>query len=549
VVRAHRTDGADVAVEHAAPRGNPNGSDEVVRPAWIPHGGPFDRGVVIPLAANRAIVKPRSTLPIHLSVISALFLAGCKVGPNYKRPDVALQSRWTTSASTELSVVYDASPPPAWWTTLDDPTLNSLVQRACRGNLSVSIAKSRIQGARAQRSVAAGGLLPSAGASGSFTFNRAHGPLSPVNTGDYQFYTAGFDAIWEADMFGGVRRSVEAAEADLQAQQDARRGVLVSLVAEVSRNYVELRTAQKRLIIAKTNIQTQNESLDVARRLNAAGIVSDLDVTRAQAELTQSQSDVPALEIRERTGIHQLGILLGEAPLALVTELQAVGPIPAPARRVPIGLPSELLRRRPDVRQVERQLAAATARIGVAEADLYPKLTLTGNVGFGAEQPGSVFNWSNRYVSVGPGVRWELFQGGRILANIEAHKAIRQEMLDQYRLTILTALREVEDALTAFNRRQQQFNLLSKSVESSRESVRIASERYAGGAIDYLSLLDAQRALLKAEDAMVTSQGEITLNVIALYKAIGGGWEHIEGKIERARSPRGDFNPSSAQGE
>lgn len=204
------------------------------------------------------------------------------------------------------------------------------------------------------------------------------------------------------------------------------------------------------------------------------------------------------------------------------------GSIPSTAGRVPIGIPSELLRRRPDVREVERRLAAATARIGVGEADLYPQVTLTGDFGVGAEQSANVFNWSNHYVTIGPAVRWELFQGGRILANIEAQKAIRQEVLDQYRLTILTALREVEDALTAFNRRQEQFNFLKQSVESSRGLLRIASERYAGGTIDYLSLLDAQRAQLRAEDAMVVSQGEITLNLIALYKAIGGGWEAIE---------------------
>ena len=477
--------------------------------------------------ARNADANPTNALPIAFVLGAGLF-AGCMVGPNYKRPDAAVQGKWGRAPSTQASVVDDASPPLAWWATLNDPTLNSLVQRASRGNLSVSIAKSRIREARAQRSIAAGGLLPSVGASGSYTFNRAGGPLFPVTTGDYQFYAAGFDALWEADIFGGIRRSVEAAQADQEAEEDAKRGVLVSVVAEVARNYIELRTAQKRLTIAKENIQTQSESLDVAKRLDAAGIVSDLDVTRARAEQTQTQSEVPELEIREKAAIHQLGILLGEAPQALLAELQPPRPIPAPARRVSIGLPSELLRRRPDVRQVERQLAAATARIGVAEADLYPKVTLTGDFGVGAEPPDNPFNWSNRYVTIGPAVRWELFEGGRILANIEAHKAIRQELLDEYRLTILTALREVEDALIAFNRRQEQFNLLSQSVESSRESVRIAGERYAGGTIDYLSLLDAQRALLKAEDAMVISQGEITVNLIALYKAIGGGWENIE---------------------
>src|SRR5258705_948443 len=339
-----------------------------------------------------------------LSLPGVVLFAGCMVGPNYRRPQVEVQSKWSRPVSAPVNIVDDASPPPKWWTMLDDAKLDYLVQRAAGSNLSLSIARSRIREARAQRSIAAGGLLPSVGSNGGYAYNRRAGPLAPVNTGDYQFYNTGFDAVWEADVFGGIRRSVEAAQADLEGQDEARRGVLVWIVAEVARNYVELRTTQQRLMIANANIRTQSESLEVARRLNAAGIVSDLDVTRARAELTQTQSEVPALEIQQKAALHQLAILLGEEPQALIAELQDPGPIPSTARRVPIGLPSELLRRRPDVRQVERQLAAATARIGVAEADLYPKVTLTGDIGVGAEQPANAFNWSNRFVSIAPAV-------------------------------------------------------------------------------------------------------------------------------------------------
>jgi NodT family efflux transporter outer membrane factor (OMF) lipoprotein len=439
-----------------------------------------------------------------------------------------VQHTWTHPPTTQASVVDEATPPSAWWTTLNDPKLNSLVQSACNGNLSVSIAKSRIAEARAERSVAVGGLFPSVGASGSYSYNRADGPLFPVETHDYQFYSSGFDAVWEADIFGGVRRSVEASQDELEAQQDAERGAVVSVAAEVARSYVELRTTQQRILIANANIQTQSDTLDLAKRLNTSGIVSDLDVTRAQAELTQTESLVPLLEIQEKGLIHQLGILLGESPEALSAQLEPAGPIPAAPRRVPIGLPSQLLRRRPDVREVERQLAAATAQIGVAEADLYPQVTLTGDFGVGAEDFGRMFNWSNRFVGVGPSVRWQLLEGGRILANIDAHKAIRQELIDQYKLTILIALRETADSLVALDNEQKQFNLLSQSVQSNEDSVRIASELYAGGTVGYLSLLDAQRSLLRTQDAMAQSQGEVTLSVIALYKAIGGGWEKVE---------------------
>jgi multidrug efflux system outer membrane protein len=467
-------------------------------------------------------------LQIGLILPGGLVLAGCTVGPNYHRPGVAVSPAWAHSPATQASVIAEDAPPANWWTTLNDPQLDSLVRDACRGNLSVNVAKSRIAEARAGLGVAASNLFPSVGGGGGYSFNRANGPLFPADTHDYQFYAAGFDALWEADIFGGVRRSIEAAADDLQAQRDAERGAVVSVIAEVARSYVELRTTQQRIQIADANIQTQSDTLDLARRQNAAGIVSNLDVTRAQSELAQTQSEVPLLQIQEKAFLHQLAVLLGQPPEALTAKLEAPGPIPAPPRRVPIGLPSDLLRRRPDVRQVERQLAAATASIGVAEADLYPQFTLTGDFGVGAEDFGHLFNWSSRYLGVGPSVRWELFEGGRILANIDAHKAIRQELLDQYKLTILLALRETADSLVSFDNRQRQFNLLSQSVQSAKESVRIARDLYANGTIGYLSLLDAQRSLLKAQDAMAESQGEVTLSVIALYKAIGGGWEKIE---------------------
>jgi multidrug efflux system outer membrane protein len=465
--------------------------------------------------------------------IAAIFLGllivpGCTVGPNYKRPDIAVQHRWTDRPTTQASVIDEATPPIAWWKTLNDPKLNSLVLSAFHGNLSVSIAKSRIAEARAERSVAVGGLFPSVGAGGSYSYNRANGPLFPVETHDYQFYASGFDAVWEADIFGGVRRSIEASQDELEAQQDSERGAVVSVIAEVARSYVELRTTQQRIQIASANIQTQSDTLDLARRLSAAGIVSDLDATRAQSELAQTQSEVPLLQIQEKALIHELSILLGQPPEALTGSLEAPGAIPAPPRRVPIGLPSDLLRRRPDVRQVERQLAAATASIGVAEADLYPQFTLTGDFGVGAEDFNHLFNWSSRFVGVGPSVRWELFEGGRIVANIDAHKAIRQELLDQYKLTILQALQETADSLVSFDNRQRQFNLLSQSVQSAKDSVHIATDQYTNGTIGYLSLLDAQRSLLQAQDAMAESQGEVTLSMIALYKAVGGGWEQIE---------------------
>ena len=286
-------------------------------------------------------------------------------------------------------------------------------------------------------------------------------------------------------------------------------------------------------------MKTERQTLDLAKRLYEAGLVGQLDVTRAQAEVATTESQLPILEIQAKSSIHQLGILLGESPSALLQQLSIRVNVPSPPRRVPIGLPSDLLKRRPDVRQVERQLASATAQIGVAEAELYPQFSLTGEVGLGAEPPDiNLFNWGGRAISIGPTVRWELFQGGRILANVDAHKAVRQELLEQYKLTILTAIGEVEDSLVAFQRQQDQYDLLGQSVASNQASVRISTEQYSEGTVGFLTVLDAQRTLLETQDAQAVSRGNIDLSMISLYKAVGGGWEWGErtGAVETARA-------------
>jgi NodT family efflux transporter outer membrane factor (OMF) lipoprotein len=458
--------------------------------------------------------------------IVLLFLSACAVGPNYKQPNVAVQPKWEAAPSTQRSVVDETTPPADWWETLNDPTLNWLVSQAWHQNLDVKIAVMRIREARALRGEAEAGFYPTLTGAGDYGFFRNAGPLFPVNTHDYQFYALGFDSAWELDVFGGIRRSVEASQANLDAQRDAAQGAVVSTVAEVARAYIELRTAQERSSIAEENVRTQRQTLELAKRLYAAGLVGQLDVTRAQAEVTTTESLLPVLQIQEKTAIHELGILLGESPTALTAQLTARSAVPPAPRRVPIGLPSDLLKRRPDVRQVERELASATAEIGVAEAELYPQFTINGDIALGAAPPDiNIFNWGNRAYSIGPSVRWELFQGGRILANIDAHKAIRQELLDQYKLTILRAIGEVEDSLIAFQRQQDQFDLLRQSVDSNEASVRISKDQYSQGTVGFLTVLDAQRTLLVTQDALAVSRGDIDLSMIALYKAVGGGWE------------------------
>jgi outer membrane protein, multidrug efflux system len=478
----------------------------------------------------------------YMTIACLVAAAGCTVGPNYHRPSVDLQHKWVSPEAANSSIPAmvgvptsrpstvqpGAALPEQWWTTLSDTTLNGLVDRAVRSNLDLRSAAARVRQARAQWAGAKAGLFPTANVGAGYDFERSNGPLFPVDTNDYNFYAAGFDATWELDVFGGTRRAIEEAGDSLQAQAEARRAVLVSLLAEVCRDYVELRTAQQRAVIAADNLRIARDSLALAQRLRAAGVVGDLDVTRAQAEVTLTAANVPAFDIEAKQSIHALGVLLGESPDTLLAELSQAGPIPRPPQNVPVGLPSGLLRRRPDVRRAERELAAATASIGVAESDLYPKFTLTGDFGVGATDTSTLFNWSSRYVGVGPGARWLLFDAGRVLANVDSRRAVRAELLANYQQTILVAVREVEDAVVAFQREQDRRDLYRQTVDANAESVRIANDQYANGVTGFLTVLDAERSLFASQDAMALSDGAISLDLVALYNGLGGGWESVE---------------------
>jgi len=478
----------------------------------------------------------------YMTIACLLAAAGCTVGPDYHRPSVDLQHKWVAPEAGNSSAAANAGVPTSrpstvqaggdipeqWWTTLGDTKLDSLVDRAVRSNLDLRSAAARVRQARADWAGAEAGLFPAASAGAGYDFEHNNGPLFPVDTNDYNFYSAGFDATWELDVFGGRRRAIEEAGDSLQAQAEARRDILVSLIAEVCRDYVELRTAQQRTAIAADNLRIARDSLALAQRLRAAGVVGDLDVTRAQAEVTVTAANLPAFDIEAKQSIHALGVLLGESPDTLLAELSQTEPIPRPPQNIPVGLPSDLLRRRPDVRRAERELAAATASIGVAESDLYPKFTLTGDFGVGATDTSTLFNWSSRYVGVGPSARWLLFDAGRILANVDSRKAVREELLANYQQTILVAVRDVEDAVVAFQREQDRRDLYRQTVDANAESVRIAGDQYANGVTDFLTVLDAERSLFASQDALTVSDGAISLDLVALYKGLGGGWESVE---------------------
>ncbi len=472
-------------------------------------------------------MKAFRTFLVFLAVGS---VAGCTVGPNYHLPESNPPAQWSeTLAGGETN----NSPSIAtWWKSFNDTELDSLVERAVRSNLDLRIAEARVRESRAQRGVVEADLWPSVDASGSYARERMSanqpllGPLLPPGVPlSNDVYQAGFDASWELDVFGGTRRAVEAADAGIAAAVYSRQDVQVTLVSEVARNYVEARSFQRRLEIARENIKAQQDAVALASDRFQHGLTSNLDAEQAATVLAQTEAQVPTLENGLQTTIHRLGVLLGQEPGALLTEFATVAPIPAAPPNVPVGLPSDLLRRRPDIRGAERQLAAATAQIGVATADLFPKFSLTGDAGFQGVSASDWFTAGSRFWSVGPTVQWRIFDAGRIRANIRVQNARQEQSLASYEKTVLTSFEDVENALVAYAKEQTRNVSLEEAVKRSRNSFQISSQRYANGLNNFIDVLDAERSLYQAQDNLVQSDQAVSQDLIAIYKALGGGWE------------------------
>jgi multidrug efflux system outer membrane protein len=467
------------------------------------------------------------TLPrlIIGTVASLLIATGCSVGPNYHPPKPAMPAGWnnapreiTTNNPVELA---------AWWKTFNDVMLDSLIERAAQANNDLKAAEARVRAARALRGVAVADLLPTIGANASLiTARRSQNALSfPVRLLDTDTYQVGFDATWEIDVFGGERRALQAATADLQSVIEDQRNVLVSLLAEVARNYVEVRGTQRQLAIARENLTAQQETLDITQLRLDKGLASELDVAQAKAVLASTKSQLPSLETALKQSSHRLSVLLGEQPGSLDVELASDTPIPTPAPEVPAGLPSDLLLRRPDVRRGERQLAAATARIGEAAAELFPKFFLTGVGGYQSLDASNLIEPASKFWSAGPSVRWRLLEYPRLKAQVNAQTAVQEETLAQFNQTVLLSLEEVENALVGCGKERERYQLLSELLAASRQALDLANQLYTKGLGDFLNVLIAERAVFEAQDAQVQSERMITEHVIALYKALGGGWD------------------------
>ncbi|SEM03951.1 efflux transporter, outer membrane factor (OMF) lipoprotein, NodT family [Syntrophus gentianae] len=462
-----------------------------------------------------------------------LILAGCAtVGPDYVSPQTDLSGNWHTPLKDGLTTEGEKPAVLAeWWTTLNDPELSSLMKRAVAGNRDLKKAEARVREARANRGITRAGLFPTVDASGSATRSRSSEETGSGKTSN--FYVAGLDAGWELDLFGGVRRSVEAADADLQASQEDLRDVLVSLLAEVALNYVDVRTYQARLSVAESNLATQSETFDLTSWRQQAGLSDDLAVQQARYNLESTRSQIPTLRTGLEEAKNNLAVLLGDQPGKIHGELEERKPTPAISPSVAVGVPADVLRQRPDVRRAERQLAAQTARIGVAKAELYPKFTLSGSIGLEALSSSKLFSSGSKTGSGGIGVTWRIFDAGAIRQNIEVQNALQEQYLMAYETAVLNSLKEVENALTAYAEEEQRRQALQDAVQAARKAAEQAGYKYQTGLADFDSVLEAQRSLLNFQDELAQSDGTVIANLIRLYKALGGGWTSLASPNEK----------------
>lgn len=504
--------------------------------------------------------------PILPLVLSAVALSACSVGPDWSAPSLFAPGSWFASRPKPAPAPVASEPvaapmDPAWWDQLRDTELSSLEGRVAAANFNVRLATVRLLESRAQRRITGADQFPSLTGSGSYTRERisqkgvvglfgggaaaggngafgslgssANGlggrrggiPSSGLNLQPFNLWQYGFDASWELDLWGRVRREVESADASVAASADAARGALVSVQAELARDYVQLRGIQAQLDITRRNAATARESLDLTQARFRAGLTTDLDVANAAAQLASTEAQIPQLEQQQEEQVNAISFLLGLAPQALRAELIGAVPIPPVPPRVPVGVPSDLARRRPDIREAEARLHAATADIGVAVADFYPRVTLDGSIGLQATKFKDLGNWGARQYGLGPSITLPIFQGGRLRATLELRKVEQQEAAISYQQTVLQAWHDVDNALTAYAQEQRRRDALARAVAENRRALNLARQRYTQGVSDFLNVLDAERALLAAELQLAQSTTNVSGNFVQLYKALGGGWE------------------------
>ena len=470
--------------------------------------------------------QPPRTL-LALCALALLLVSGCAVGPNYAKPELDTPDAWHQELVRGLGT-GDANLE-TWWTVFEDPLLLSLIERATQKSPDLRGAVARVAEASARRGIAVGEWFPTVDSAVLYDRSKRSdevlGDILPGSSlAPQNLYSAGLGASWEVDLFGRVRRSVEAADADLAATLEDYRDVLVVLYAEVAINYVEVRALQKRITYAESNVRSQQETLELVLARNRAGLVGDLDVRQAELNLARTESALPLLRESLVAAVNRLAVLTGEYPGALTPAIAPLAPVPSPPGAVGVGLPTNLLRQRPDLRRAERELAAQTARIGVATADLYPRLMLLGTFSFDAVSASNWITAAAQAWSLGPQIRWNLFDGGRIRSNVRAQDARTQQALLVYEKTVLSAVAEVEDSIAAYSQEQERVDALRRSAEAAEQSVELVKVLYRSGLTHFQNVLDMEKSLFEEQDALARSQGRVSQNLIRVYRALGGGW-------------------------
>lgn len=456
--------------------------------------------------------------------LASIAFTGCRVGPDYVPPEMDLPDVWF-QASTEGLETGETNAH-RWWTQLEDPILEDLVRRTAENNRDLDAAFARIRQARAVRGVRTGERYPNVDGAGVAERNRLSEGTAPLAVGRDRtddVFAAGVGASWEIDLWGRISRSIESADAGLQASVESYRDLLVVLLSEVGVNYVEVRALQARIAALETNVEGQRGTLSLTRDRNEAGLAPELDVHQAELNLANTESSLPRLRQLLAQTINRLGVLTGDSPDALHELLTTPAPIPTPPDSVTVGIPAEVIRQRPDVRAAERSLAASTAEIGVATAALYPEFRLNGT--FGYEAFDDLLDSGNQVWSFGPSFVWNLFDGGRVRNTIELRDAQTEEALAFYEQTVLLALEEVESSMVAYIEERIRLEILIRSVDAAERSVEQVRTLYRNGLTDFQNVLDTERSLFVQQDALAESRGLAVQNLIDLYRALGGGWE------------------------
>jgi NodT family efflux transporter outer membrane factor (OMF) lipoprotein len=485
-----------------------------------------------------AIMRQRAASWAFVLLFTIPLMAGCglrqwygngfKVGPNYCPPPAVTGSHWIDADDPRVKSLDGCEP--AWWTVFRDPTLDTLVASAVQENLTLKTACFRILEARAERGVAVGNLFPQEQQmAGQYSRNAMSATAYPFDLFAlprlyYDNWSTGFNAAWELDFWGRFRRAVEAADANLDAQCASYNNVLVLLQAEVATNYVQMRTYEVRLALARKNVELQKETLRIITLREKIGLVTELDVQQATYNLGQTESIIPVLDVGRRRAENRLAILMARPPQELGRLLRVPAAIPVPPQEAIVGIPAELLRRRPDVAQAERVAAQRSAEIGIAAAEFYPHIAITGSIGVQSEKLTQLFESRSITGMIGPGFSWNLLNYGRIKNNVLAQDARFQQAVLTYRDTVLRANEEAENAIIGFLREQDRALALTRSTTAAARSVDLASQQYEKGLITYQPLLDAERVLVQQQDALAESRGLIAANLVAVYRALGGGW-------------------------